>query len=324
MKWTRWLWAGLGLLLCVPAAAGQFLGPPVVVREFGGGFTYHRRNFSLSVNFGRYYVSPPLVTAPYFYVPSPLVYGYPPAGFTQVTIYNPPPIVVVPYPVLPLYDRGRLWDDEGPPLPQGERLPPVPPHRRIPLPNERPAQPPQQAQKPPPPPPPPIKPPPRLGPDPNPAREVQRQLDLGRQAFASQDYGRAAERFRQATLVAPREAEGYFLLGQAHFALGNYRRAFEAIQKGLDLRKDWPTSGFRPIELHGEHVADLEEQLALLEQTWTANPHDPVLTFLLAYQLWFDGRREEARHLLEEVERSLPDRSVVEAFLQALPGGSGF
>src|SRR5207248_11183278 len=97
-----------------------------------------------------------------------------------------------------------------------------------------------------PPPPPPkkpdeVKPPEQPKEPPRPPRpqeearpENVRLLDLGRRAFAALEYGRAAQRFRQATQVAPAEPTAYFLLAQTLFALGKYDDAAEAVHAGME------------------------------------------------------------------------------------------
>jgi thioredoxin-like negative regulator of GroEL len=149
--------------------------------------------------------------------------------------------------------------------------------------------------------------------------EDVRPLARGRQAFAAQEYGRAAQRFRQAVAAAPREALPHFLLAQALFALGKYGEAVDAILAGMALRPDWPATRFRPRELYGSHAADYSRHLERLEQTLARHPDDPDLLFLYAYQLWFDGRKDEARLLFERALPRAADPGVINRFLRALP-----
>jgi tetratricopeptide (TPR) repeat protein len=144
-------------------------------------------------------------------------------------------------------------------------------------------------------------------------------LALGRKAFAAQEYGRAAQRFRQATAAAPREALPHFLLAQALVVLGKYGEAVDAILAGMALRPDWPTARFGPRELYGPHADDYPRHLARLEQTLARHPDDPDLLFLYAYQLWFDGRKEEARLLFERALPRTADPGVINRFLRTLP-----
>ena len=73
--------------------------------------------------------------------------------------------------------------------------------------------------------------------------------------------------------------------------------------------------------MYGDNVADYPEHLARLEEALVRTPDDPVLLFLYAYQLWFDGRQEEAVPLFERAARLAPDRTDSERFLQFRPAG---
>jgi hypothetical protein len=157
-------------------------------------------------------------------------------------------------------------------------------------------------------------------PEENPFDECNRLIELGLQAFAGQEYGKASQRFKQAAKVAPNVARAYFLLSQAYFALGKYPEAVEAIHAGMALKPDWPTERFQPLELYGPNLADYPEHLARLEETVGRNPNDPDLLFLYAHQLWFDGRRDEARLLFQRALPGAADPNVIQRFLRALPG----
>jgi hypothetical protein len=263
-------------------------------------------------------------------------------NITQVFVQRPP--ILIPPAALPPF----LQDDPAPaagPL-FGRILPPrpddedaFPPQLDRPMPDREPGklrpmdpkpavppipkqeEPPKKEAPPPPPPPPPDRLLPRQPPNPDPRQESVRLFDLGREAFARGEYGRAAERFRQAADLAPLSPLPYFYLAQAQLALGNHRRAFDALQVGLRLQPDWVREPFRPIDLYEDNPADYAEHLQLLMDLATATPDDPVILFLTAYQLWFDGRREEARPLFERAAPVLPDPNLVNRFLRTLPGG---
>jgi Flp pilus assembly protein TadD len=73
------------------------------------------------------------------------------------------------------------------------------------------------------------------------------------------------------------------------------------------------------LELYGAAVGEYAEHLERLRQTLRKHPDDPVLLFLLGYQLWFDGRKEEARPLFRRALPRAADRAAIERFLRALP-----
>jgi hypothetical protein len=227
------------------------------------------------------------------------------------------PIIADPTIIRPRQPEPReLVDKPEPPLPgvDAGRFRPVDPADRAraaqPIPPEQPA--PDGKPKPPPP-----KP---LLPDPDPKTEYARLIALGHDAFTAQEYARAGRRFQQATQVLPKEHLAYFLLAQAKFALGKYREAVAAIHAGVQLRPDWPLERFRPVTLYGDNVAEYPQHLKQLENTLSNHPDDPVLLFLFGYQLWFDGKPNEARPYFRQAAATAADPEVIQRFLKAQPG----
>jgi hypothetical protein len=325
MKYARGCLALLALLGGVTAAPAQFLFPSPYAGGFGISVSRHGHHGHLSayLSGGYGYVSP-------YYDPS---FSYPPVGVSRVTVmqvYNPPTVVIAPPPVVREPDRPQRPPPEEvqPPQPKpppGEAVGgfrPVRPDDRArarqPEPPAKPAPKPPEAPKDKPKEKPPQLPRPPL-PENDPRAESTRLTALGRAAFAAAEYGRAAQRFHQATRTNPDDGGAYFLLAQAEFALGKYDQAVEAIQAGMRLEPDWPTAAFRPVTLYDGSVADLPEHLRRLEEALAAHPDDPVLLFLYAYQLWFDGRQDEARPLFQRAAAVAPDRSFSEQFLLAHP-----
>ncbi len=338
MRHGRWLLALSALVLVVADLPGQVIistqGPAFGgYGAFGGSFQYGPRlgHGRLAFGFGGYGY-----------------YGWPSywGSFRQTTIIYSPPIAYYPVPVpvpVPAAPVDQLAMDilppEAWPLAQLRRQPldqfPPPAQRppQRPPPEPKPAAPPPQANPPrpppqpvpppqpqPPPPPKPLPPPPQ---PPPPAREPldenARQMDQGKQAFAARTYGKAAELFRLAIRAAPNLPQAHFLLAQAYFALGKYPEAVDAIQAGMALQPDWPAARFRPRELYGLNAADYLEQLRRLEQIIQANPADPLLLFLYAYQLWFDGRQDEARVWFQKALPGSPYRDLIQRFLRTPP-----
>jgi Flp pilus assembly protein TadD len=157
-------------------------------------------------------------------------------------------------------------------------------------------------------------------PEAEPKDESARQVALGKEALAAQEYGRAVSRFRQSTKLFAHDAMAHFLLAQALFALGKYDEAVDAIHAGMRLRPDWPKSRFRSVELYGPNAADFPEHLKRLEAVLDRHPDDPLLLFLLAYELWFDGRQNEALPMFRRAAAVAPDKTYIERFLDADPG----
>jgi hypothetical protein len=341
MSCIRWSLALLGLGLGAAELRAQAFLDPGPYFGHGRSITYTRasRHRALSLSVGgfaaRAYAYGALL--PGFVPPPPppvvtVVYTPPPPP-PQLVVVSPTRILVdgLPLDILPR-DRQEMPPAAEPP----ERLPPPalpgenagafrpldPGNReraRRPLPPEPPPPPPPKKPEAPKPPEQPKEPPRPPRPENDARPEHVRLLDLGRRAFAALEYGRAAQRFRQATQVAPAEPTAYFLLAQALFALGKYDDAVAAIHAGMERDPDWPKGRFRPLELYGPNVADYAEQLQRLDDVVKRHPDDPVLLFLSAHQLWFDGRKEEARPLFRRARAGLAHPADADRFLRALP-----
>ena len=156
--------------------------------------------------------------------------------------------------------------------------------------------------------------------DPN--AESARLVGLGRAAFADREYGRAAERFRQAAVLTPNQPTPQFLLAETLFALGKYHDAVDAIHAGMLLQPDWPNARFQPLDLYGPHPADYADHLKALADALDRRPGDPDLLFLSAYMLWFDGRKDDARPLFQKALPGAADPAMVRRFLRAAAGGA--
>jgi hypothetical protein len=322
-------------------AQGFFYGPPPVGVFSGGAITlggsvelsrrHHHGRFSLGASFSRSYYYGGL----YGGYPYPYPFGYGQAN-TYVSIITPPPppppqIVVVqqppPQPEPPIFVEIGPRPQPQPPPAEERPLPGDPAGRFRPIPPaereraQQPAPPPAEQRPPRPPDREPALPAPPQ-PEADPRAENARLIRLGKESFLRQEYGWAAHRFRQAIPLRPGDAEAHFLLAQALFAQGHYVEAVDAIQAGMRLRPDWPTAPFRPFDLYGP-AADWTDHLRTLEDTLDANPNDPVLLFLYGYELWFDGREDEAVHLFERAARVTADRTFIDRFLRAAkPAGN--
>jgi hypothetical protein len=234
----------------------------------------------------------------------------------QVTVINyRPPQIVVPAPFVADDLTLAILPRREPEIPLNPR--PLP-EKKKPAQPEPPAKPPEQ-----------LKPPkPMPGdnpfmphPNPEPRGENARWIDLGKESFADTDYGLAAQRFRQASVVLPNDPQAYFLLAQAYSALGKYREAVNAIKSGMQIEPNRPLANYQPLALYGTHVAFYPEHLHRLADVVDAFPNDPFVLFLYGYALWFDGRREEAVDYFRKALNAGADPVAVDDFLRAMPPG---
>ncbi len=319
MRRIQWSLVLLAMILVAAPARAQsfvFLNPNGFdYGVSGGSVTYfrHRHHSTLSVTLGGYAIGTPPVYGPI--LPTLLVPpSIGPVINQPVTVvnYRPPPIVVPP-PFVPDDLTMAILPRREPEIPLNPR--PLP-EKKKPVQPEPPAKPAE-----------PIKPPrPVPGdnpfmPHPNPAPrgENARLIDLGKESFADTDYGLAAQRFRQAAVVFPNDAQAYFLLAQSFIALGKYREAVNAIKTGMEIEPNWPLANYQPLALYGTHVAFYSQHLHRLADVVDAFPNDPFVLFLYGYVLWFDGRREEAVDYFRKALSAGADPVAVDAFLRAMP-----
>jgi tetratricopeptide (TPR) repeat protein len=162
-------------------------------------------------------------------------------------------------------------------------------------------------------------PPRRKKQEPNPADEVTGLVTRGLKAFARGEYARAERCFLLAGQVAPDEAVSFFFLAQAQFAMGKYQESVENIQAGLRLDPHWPLSPFQPGKLYEGEPGEFTEQLQHLAEILGRFPVDPFLLFLMGYQLWFDGKQDEARQWFGRAAALAPDKTFFNLFLNAKP-----
>jgi hypothetical protein len=152
------------------------------------------------------------------------------------------------------------------------------------------------------------------------AEESQRLVGLGVRAFRAAEYGLALWRFRQASEVDPNHARAFFLLGQAHLAVGQYREAIAAIRDGLKLQPNWPTTKFQPrIELYALNLDDWLDHRQRLDDGVNRQPKDPTLLFLRGYLAWFDGQRPQAASWFLRARPLTLDPRWIDLFLKHAP-----
>ena len=271
-----------------------YSGPVNYGGAFRAGISFHGGQIHGRFEFGRFCDLPP--------------YGYS-RSFTVIQ-YTPPPVIIAP-PVYvdPLGLPVSVYRPLG--VPDRLLLPPAPPPVVNPPPANNP----------------PANNPPAAKPndDLEQRAEMLRQLRAGNEAFAEGNYALALRRYEQAVAAAPQEPLPYFHVAQAQLALDRPAEAVVAIQRGLRLHPGWPLAGFQPRALYRDRVGDYHQHLARLADAVGKNLNDDSLLFLLGYQLWFDGRRDEAVVLFQRAVTLALDRTFIDRFLKAAqePGGGG-
>lgn len=144
--------------------------------------------------------------------------------------------------------------------------------------------------------------------------DADRVAEAGRKAFADGQYGRALELFRRAAEITPNEPSAHYLVSQALFALGKYREAVAAIATGVATRADWSDARFASRDLYWKKPEVFDDHLKALQQAVAEFPQDATLTFLLGHQLWFDGKKDEAKRLILKARQLGKEQTPAEAF----------
>jgi Anaphase-promoting complex, cyclosome, subunit 3 len=213
--------------------------------------------------------------------------GPPPGWYYSPIPYSPPPVVIQNVIQVPSGNGGAQERPVFPPefdQPPPKNAPKAPPAKVVPPPK------PVERVAPPDPP----KPAPRVAG----RADADRLTEAGRKAFAEAQYGRALELFRKAADINANEPSIHYLISQAQFALGKYREAVASVAAGMNLRGDWSEARFNSRDLYWQKPEAFDDHLKALRQAVAAYPDDPGLTFLLGHQLWFDGKKDEARRLI--------------------------
>jgi tetratricopeptide (TPR) repeat protein len=141
-------------------------------------------------------------------------------------------------------------------------------------------------------------------------------VEAARKAFSDGQFGRAAELFGRAVEMTPNEPSAYWLLSQAYFALGKYHEAVQAIATGMALRADWSESRFVSRDLYWKHPEQFDEHLKTLRDAVGACPDDAGLLFLLGHELWFDGKHDEAKVLIQKAKAIGKGATPADVFLK--------
>ncbi len=145
---------------------------------------------------------------------------------------------------------------------------------------------------------------------------MNNEIRAGNGYLAMGEVPRALRSYEAAAIHMPLDPMPLFHQGQALLALGQANRAVVVIQRGLKWQPEWPASEFAPRSLYGSRTAAFERHLAALADQVDKNPNDASLLFLLGYQLWFDGRREQAVPLLRRAAALSVDTEHLKGFLQ--------
>ena len=143
-------------------------------------------------------------------------------------------------------------------------------------------------------------------------------VEYGDRHFKRGDYRKAAERYRKAESQASEIADIYFRQGFAEMGAERYPDAVAAISKGLELKPDWPNSGFVLEELYPTAEAK-REVFRQLHSHVAQNPNDADAQYMLAVLQHFDGQSEAAELRFRRVVDLVGVGTRARAFLPLEP-----
>ncbi len=112
--------------------------------------------------------------------------------------------------------------------------------------------------------------------------------------FKKQSYLSAAERYKDASRMAPDLADAYVRQGFAYIAMSNYDSAARVFHRGLLIRSDWNGSPFRLDQIYDDDQISKTAHLESLAKAAEDNPLDGNLLMLLGMMLYFDGQVERS------------------------------
>jgi len=116
---------------------------------------------------------------------------------------------------------------------------------------------------------------------------AKRQLDIGDDWFRKQNYGNAAQAYRDAIKAAPDVADAYFHQAAVSIAQGRYDAAIEGIKSGLKISTTYVDGGFKYSTLYGDNRIAQTAHLEMLAQAATETPTSD-LYYLMGILLFFD------------------------------------
>lgn len=157
-----------------------------------------------------------------------------------------------------------------------------------------------------------LLPPPKV----EPVDEGKRLLGLGEEAARRGEYGLAAKRLRQAIDLAPLDAQPRIWLAHVLVALGKFGEAEGSLLEGIKQQRGWPKEEAKPLKhLYDGNLEAYEQHRRLVEDAVQREPNRAVRRYLLAYLLWYEGRRDVAAEQFRLAKPGLADPTLADLFL---------
>lgn len=145
---------------------------------------------------------------------------------------------------------------------------------------------------------------------------MHKELQVGNQALAAGQNTVALRHYEAAGQAQPLEPLPLFHQAQAQIALGQYAKAATLVQRGLKWQPAWPQADFSARAFYGDRGTAYDQHLAALAGAIERSPNDDSLLFLMGYELWFDGKKDQAKVLFKRAASLTLDTAAIDRFLK--------
>jgi tetratricopeptide (TPR) repeat protein len=131
-------------------------------------------------------------------------------------------------------------------------------------------------------------------------------LLLGQVQVAGGSKDKAAASYERSIQQNPRDVRSYVLLGALEESRGNWQRAQELYQKGLQVQPDFPLAANNLAYLMLEHGGNADVALSLAQVARRGMPDVPNAADTLAWAYCHKGAYKLAIDLLEDAVKKAP------------------
>ncbi len=158
-----------------------------------------------------------------------------------------------------------------------------------------------------------------LPPNYDPNNPMLQKVNEGAEKFGLGDYAGAAQLFEDVALADRNNADAWFALATAKFAMNDYDRSADAIREGIQIFPDMVNNVFDIRDRYGD-LEDFNRHIEQLERHVEANQRDVDAHIVLGFVYHFTGQRQWGEEVFKYIESISPDDAhMARVFLNARP-----